>query len=208
MKFLDLMESETDQKSKQQPNSSFMNMLHHFGEFITNIDDAKPDSEMCIDALANKKEPEELLQLTLDIVRCMFEPNPVGTWLLNGNPDFLDEVINDSSNIAYSSSSLSTTDNCSNHITETIIPSLEFQGCQPSSNQPVYAIITTHSSNLNTESIEATSSAIIDAFDINDDTAIHIGYCHDDALADTVRVSVMVSYVCCTSKETSKPMPE
>ncbi len=123
----------------------------------------------------------------------MFEPNPAGTWLLNSNPDFLDDVINEeNSNVSYSSSSLSTTDNFSNHITETIIPSLEFQGCQPSSTQTVYAIITTHNSNLNTELIEATSSAITDAFDVNDDTTIHIGYCRDDALADTVRVSVMV----------------
>jgi len=76
---------------------------------------------MCIDELANAQEPEELLQLTLDIVRCLFEPNPVGTWLLNGNPDFLDDIINTNSDTAYSSSSLSTTDNFSNHITETII---------------------------------------------------------------------------------------
>jgi cell division GTPase FtsZ len=149
---------------------------------------------MYIDALANKKEPEELLQLALDIVRCMFEPNPVGTWLLNGNPDFLDDVINkeNDSNISYSSSSLSTTDNFSNHITETIVPSLEYQGYQPSPNQTIYTIITTHSSHLNTNLVEATSSAITDAFDINDDTTIHIGYCHDDAITDTVRVSVIV----------------
>jgi len=194
MKFLDLMESDTSPKTNPESNSSFMNLLHHFGKFITNIDDAKPDSEMYIDALANKKEPDELLQLTLDIVRCMFEPNPIGTWLLNGNPDFLDDVINndENNNIAYSSSSLTTTDNFSNHITETIIPSLEFQGCQPSSKQTIYAIITAHWANLNTEFIETTSSAITDAFDVNDDTTIHIGYCRDDALADTVRVSVMV----------------
>jgi len=193
VKFLDLMESETTQENKQQPNSPFMNMLHHFGEFVANIDDAKPDSEIYIDALANKKEPEELLQLTLDIVRCMFEPNPVGTWLLNGNPDFLDDVINDkSNNFHYSSSALSTTDSFSKHITETIIPSLEYQGYQPSSNQTIYVIITTHSSNLNTNFVETVSSAITDALNINDDTTIHIGYCRDDALADTVRVSVMV----------------
>ena len=33
---------------------------------------------------------------------------------------------------------------------------------------------------------------ITDAFDVNDDITIQIGYCRDDALADTVRVSVMV----------------
>jgi hypothetical protein len=197
VRFLDLMESDTNTKNKQQSNSPaspLMNMLHHFGEFVANIDDAKPDSDMCIDALANKKEPEELLQLTLDIVRCMFEPHPVGTWLLNGNPDFLDEAINnkDSSNICYSSSSLSTTNNFNDHITNTIVPSLEYQGYQPSNSQTIYVIITTHGSNLNTETIESTSSAITDTLNINGDTTIHIGYCRDDALADTVRVSVMV----------------
>jgi len=148
---------------------------------------------LCIDELANAQEPEELLQLTLDIVRCLFEPNPVGTWLLNGNPDFLDDIINTNSDTAYSSSSLSTTDNFSNHITETIIPSLEFQGYQPSSSQSIYTIITTNNSNLNTESMEVTSSAITNAFDVNDDTTIHIGYCRDDAIVGTVRVSVMVA---------------
>ncbi len=123
----------------------------------------------------------------------MFEPNPIGTWLLNSSPDFLDDVLNDeNNNIAYYSSSLSTTDNFSNHITETITPSLEYQGYQPSANQTIYAIITTHNSNLNTELIEGTSSVLTDTFNINDDTTIHIGYCRDDALVDTVRVSVMV----------------
>ena len=123
----------------------------------------------------------------------MFEPNPIGTWLLNGNPDFLDEVINDDNkNFHYSSSSLLTNDNFSKHITETIIPSLEYQSYQLSSKQTIYAIITTHSNNLNTKFIEVASSAITNAFDINDDTTIHIGYCRDDALADTLRVSVMV----------------
>ncbi len=47
------------QKSEQQSNSLFMNLLHHFGSFVASIDDTKPDSEMYIDALANKKEPEK-----------------------------------------------------------------------------------------------------------------------------------------------------
>lgn len=33
---------------------------------------------------------------------------------------------------------------------------------------------------------------ITNTFNTNDDTTIHIGYCRDDALVDTVRVSVMV----------------
>jgi hypothetical protein len=193
MKFLNLMEADTDQKNKQQSNSSFMSLLHCFGNFVASIDDAKPDSEMYIDALTNKEEPEELLQLALDIVRCMFEPNPVGTWLLNGNPDFLDDIVNNKDNIAYSSSLLSTTDNFNGHISNAIIPSLEYQGYQPSNNQTIYAIITTHSSNSNTNFVETVSSAITDTFNINDDTTIHIGYCRDDALADTARVSVMVA---------------
>jgi len=193
MKLLDLMESDTKQKNKQQSNSSFMNMLHHFGNLVANIDDVKPDSPMYIDALANKKEPEELLQLALDIIRCMFEPNPIGTWLLYGNPDFLDDVINDENNNISYSSSLSTTDNFQHHITETIIPSLEHQGYQSSASQTIYAIITTHNSNLNTNLVEANSSEITDTFDINGDATIHIGYRCDDALADTLRVSVMVA---------------
>lgn len=192
MRFLDLMEAGTDQKNKAESNSSFINMLHHFGNFVASIDDAKSDSEMYVDALANKKEPEELLQLALDFIRCMYEPNPVGTWLLNGNPDFFDDVISSNNNdVCYSSSSLSCDDNLDNHITETVIPSLEYQDYIPSNNQTIYTVITTHNSNLNTKFVENISSVMTDAFG-DGDNVIHIGYCRDGALVDPVRVSVMV----------------
>ncbi len=84
-----------------------------------------------------------------------------------------DDVINNDNknNIIYSLSSLLTTDNFSRHICHNHY-SME---------------------NLDTDLINSACSAIRHAFDINGDTNIHIGYCCDDALADTVRVSVMVA---------------
>lgn len=193
MKFLDLMESDTNTKNKSQCNSPLTSLLHHFGKFFAHIDDARPDSEMYIDVLANTKEPEELLQLGLDFVRCIFELNPIGTWLLNGNPDFLDDVIRgDIDSISYSSSFLNSDNDFGNHINEITIPSLELQNYDPSNKHSIYTIITTHSNNLNTKFVEKVSSVITDVFGDNDNV-IHIGYCRDGALADSSRVSVMVA---------------
>lgn len=193
MKFLDLMEV----SSKKNSASSLLNMLHHFGNFISKIDDAKPDSEMYIDALTNTKKPAELLQLGLDVIRCVYEPSPIGTWLLNGNPDFLDCAMQETvSNLAYSSSSVCYDDGFTEHYQEVVVPSLKNQGFD-SGNEggTAFVIISISDDYLTSGLVNNINEMLTDNFNIdkeNDDNTLHIGYCRDDALVDSIRVSVLV----------------
>ncbi|RZQ51220.1 hypothetical protein C1E23_20675 [Pseudoalteromonas phenolica] len=193
MKFLDLMEV----SSKTNSASSLLNMLHHFGNFISKIDDAQPDSEMYIDALINTKKPAELLQLGLDVIRCIYEPSPIGTWLLNGNPDFLEGAMKESTgSVAYHSSSVCYDDDFTEHYREVVVPSLNQQGIDNNhKGNTAFVIVSTGDDYLTSGLVNNINDMLIDYFNIdkeNDDNTLHIGYCRDDALVDSIRVSVLV----------------
>lgn len=192
MKFYDLMEEKADPLEK----SPVMKMLYHFGDFVSMIDESKPDSDMYIDVLKNARKPDELMQLCLDFIRCIYEPNPMGTWLLNGNPEFFVDALDESSgNIMYCSSVSNVSDDFSGHYIDVIADSLESQGFDVNHAHTAFAIITASSTHLTPELVESVSDVLIDNFTFDEEghhSIVHTGFCRDDALGDLIRVSMMV----------------
>lgn len=192
MKFYDLMEEKVDPLEK----SPVMKMLHHFGDFVSIIDESKPDSDMYIDALKSARKPDELMQLCLDFIRCIYEPKPMGTWLLNGNPEFFADALDESNNnILYCSSTANVSSDFGDHYQKVIAASLESQGFDINQGHTAFAIITASESHLKPDLIESITDVLIDNFTFDEEghhSIIHTGFCRDDALGELVRVSMMV----------------
>ena len=54
--------------------------------------------------MQNNDRSHEYLQTILDLVRCNFEPNPLGTFFLNSNVQFIyDAITEDKTNLGYAS---------------------------------------------------------------------------------------------------------
>ena len=192
MKFLDLIESTASVTN----GSVTMDMLHQFGEFTSCVGGLEAESDMYINALTTAREPMELLQCSLDFIRCTYEPNPMGTWFLNGNPDFLDSALSESKGkFYYSSSLLSRVEGFAEHYRKSIAPSFERQGFDINKPPRVFVIITTPDEVLTQKLVETVTDVLVDNFVFDDEgnhSIIHTGFCRDDALAESVRVSALV----------------
>lgn len=193
--------------SNSDAAQSLLTMLHHFGNFSAIAPDGASDSDLYTHTFSHHAEPNEWLQIMLDIVRCTYEPIPVGTLLLNGNPSYMADTLSRSNGmVAYTSKIMDVDTEFEVFHQQELIPALQKQGVDLSGNYTLFVIASSDMASITLPRLEEMSQVLnagftVDSFlqnladNIDSVKSYHpesiLGFCTDEALTDKMRVSVL-----------------
>ena len=161
--------------------------------------------------MQNNDRPHEYLQAILDLVRCNFEPNPLGTFFLNSNAQFIyDAITEDKTNLGYASIVSEPNQSVGSFWQDTLTKHLHAVGYDSKCTEDALVVISTGDNRYNLElvkeihahievGLEITDAINVLANEISDNTQamaqnVHCGFCMDESLDTKLRVSILFPF--------------
>ncbi|WP_019025416.1 MULTISPECIES: hypothetical protein [unclassified Thioalkalivibrio] len=148
---------------------------------------ANPDCDAAIlpfEAAQSASRPHEYLQCMLDVLRVTFEPAPIGSVLLNANPNLFTSIpaLMGAFDLGYGSLVADPAQAFGDFWPQTMKPHLRSHGSDPDAAQAVFVIVTTGPERYGPALLDEIAPALEDQ--------AHYGFCLDPALEGRLRVSV------------------
>ena len=134
---------------------------------------------------------DEFLQTVLDMIRCNFDPNSLGTVLLNGNIGHILEVVPQNPfRLAYASVVMENRMELPEVWEREIAPRLKEPKGAPGARPQYFIVATTGPEGYGLELINDVSTFFIDHFPDDVTLGGNLGFCLDPVLGNRVRISV------------------
>ena len=161
--------------------------------------------------MQNNDRPHEYLQAILDFVRCNFEPNPLGTFFLNSNAQFIyDAISEDKTHLGYASIVSKPNQSVDSFWRDTLSKRLHACGYDTKYTGDAFVVISTGHNRYNLElvkefhdhievGLDITDAINVLANEISDNTQaiaqnVHCGFCLDESLGTKLRASVLFPF--------------